>query len=81
MSTVEHVSASSPIQTLSTGSAYYAPHTDVVLTNDLRNTYAGLLAHQSQYLASHETLMKENIVSTAVDPMYGDVNSYYYHLE
>lgn len=76
--TVTQASSTHPISTV-TGSTYYAPKTTVALSHDMRNNYANMLSHQSSYLAKHEAAMKATMVD-GVHP-YGDVNSYYYHLE
>jgi hypothetical protein len=47
---------------VATNAHYYAPPSAGVLTPDLRNTYAGLLAHQRKYLVQHEEAMKITII-------------------
>ena len=69
LTTVAHTSH--PVGGVIAGSSYFAPKTSAVLTPALRNTYAGFLNHQKQYLTSHETLLHD----------YPTVDGYSYHIE
>lgn len=63
------------------GSHYYAPKIVNPLTPALRTSYADMLSHQSAYLLKHETALKSQLLDPTAAHLYGDVNSYYYHLE
>lgn len=65
------------------GNTYYAPKMNVALTHDLQTQYADMLSHQSQYLMKHENVLKTNMlnVNDGLLHGYGDIDSYYYHLE
>lgn len=62
---------------------YYAPKTTAVLSHDLQMEYANLLSHQSNYLLKHENVLKTNMhaIDGGLLHGYGDIDSYYYHLE
>jgi hypothetical protein len=65
------------------GHNIYSPKMNVALTQDLRMQYTDMLSHQSQYLLKHENVLKTNMlnVNDGLLHGYGDINSYYYHLE
>lgn len=63
------------------GSSYYAPRVASALTPHMRTNYANMLSHQSSYLLKHENAMKAQLLGPGAGHLYGDVNSYYYHLE